>query len=300
MPEARSRRVRVIVNPFANHGRGREVIPLIQDGLSDWADADISVTDEPAQAFDLTARLDGYDAVIAAGGDGTVYAIVNGLAAHRQLQIPLGLIPAGSGNDLSKAIGVPRDPRQAISRLKTGGQKKIDLGLVNGRYYANSLAIGFDARVAHLANEIKDTTRKSGLSLYMTALFRIVLHDYYCHDIRFRIDGGVWETKKVVLAAVNNGPIYGGGFKITPKADNTDGLLEVCVIDAMPRWELFLRLPFAVAGRHTWMKKAHFYRAKTVEIESERDLPAALDGELIIDKTYRAEIVPSALTVIGV
>jgi diacylglycerol kinase (ATP) len=300
MPKAGPRRVKVVVNPHANHGRGREVIPLIEDGLAGWAEADISVTDNPAQAYELTASLDGYDAVIAAGGDGTVYGIVNGLARHKRLDIPLGLIPTGSGNDLSKAIGVPRNARAALARLTTSGQKKIDLGLVNGHYYANSLAIGFDARVAHLANEIKEETRKTGLSLYMTALFRIVLHDYYCHEIKIRVDGGSWETRKVVLAAVNNGPIYGGGFKITPGADNMDGLLEVCVIDAMPRWELFLRLPFAVAGRHTWMKKAHFYRAKTVEIESERDLPAALDGELINDKKYRAEIVPSALTILGV
>lgn len=300
MPEAGPRRVKVIVNPHANHGRGREVVPLIEDGLSGWAETDIFVTERPRQAYDVTASLDGYDALIAAGGDGTVYEIVNGLIHHKHLDIPLGLIPTGSGNDLSKAIGVPRDARAAMTRLKTGGRKKIDLGLVNGRYYTNSLAIGFDARVAHLANEIKEETRKTGLSLYMTALFRIVLHDYYCHEIRIRVDGEKWETRKVLLAAVNNGPIYGGGFKITPGADNTDGLLEVCVIDAMPRWELFLRLPFAVAGRHTWMKKAHFYRAKTVEIESERSLPAALDGELILDKNYRAEIIPSALTVIGV
>ncbi len=300
MPEASPRRVKVIVNPHANHGRGREVIPLIEEGLAGWATADISVTDYPRQAFDIAATISGYYAVIAAGGDGTVYEIVNGLAHHKRLGTPLGLIPTGSGNDLSKAIGVPRDARAAMARLKTGGWKKIDLGLVNGRYYANSLAIGFDARVAHLANEIKDATQRSGLSLYMTALFRIVRRDYYGHEIRIRVDGGEWETRSVLLAAINNGPIYGGGFKITPGADNADGLLEVCVIDALPRWELFLRLPFAVAGKHTWMKKAHFYKAKTVEIESERDLPAALDGELILAKKFKAEIVPSALTVIGV
>jgi len=300
MPEAAARRVKVIVNPHANHGRGREVIPLLKDGLAGWAEADISVTEHPRQAFDIAASLNGYDAVVAAGGDGTVYEIVNGLAHHKRLDIPVGLIPTGSGNDLSKAIGVPRDARAAMACLKTGGRKNIDLGLVNGRYYTNSLAIGFDARVAHLANEIKEETRKTGLSLYMTALFRVVLHDYYSHEIRIRVDGGEWETKEVLLVAINNGPIYGGGFKITPGADNTDGLLEVCIIDALPRWELFLRLPFAVVGKHTWMKKAHFYKAKTVEIESERDLPAALDGELILAKQYRAGIVPAALTVIGV
>ncbi|MFA5867170.1 MAG: diacylglycerol kinase family protein [Actinomycetota bacterium] len=300
MPEAGARHVKVIVNPHANHGRGREVIPLLKDGLAGWAEADISVTEHPCQAFDIAASLNGYDAVVAAGGDGTVYEIVNGLAHQKRLDIPVGLIPTGSGNDLSKAIGVPRDARAAMARLKTGGRKNIDLGLVNGRYYTNSLAIGFDARVAHLANEIKEETRKTGLSLYMTALFRVVLHDYYGHTVRIRVDGGEWETKEVLLVAINNGPIYGGGFKITPGADNADGLLEVCVIDALPRWELFLRLPFAVAGKHTWMKKTHFYKAGTVDIESERDLPAALDGELILAKRYRAEIVPAALTVIGV
>jgi YegS/Rv2252/BmrU family lipid kinase len=299
MPEPKPGRVKIIVNPHANHGQGRAVVPDIETGLSDWADLDISVTEHPKEAYEISSTLAGYDAVIAAGGDGTVYEIVNGLANGGRLDIPLGLIPTGSGNDLAKALKFPGKPGPAMTALRAGGRRKIDLGLVNGCYYANSLAIGFDARVAHLANEIKDETRKSGLMLYLTALFRIVLKDFYCHDIRMRVDGGAWETRTVLLVAVNNGPIYGGGFKITPKADIGDGLLEVCVIDAVGRLELFLKLPFVIAGKHSWMKKAHFYRAKTVEIESERDLPAALDGELILDKTYRAEIIPSALTVLG-
>lgn len=298
MPSLKPARVKVIVNPHANHGRGREVVPIINDELSDWTDFDLTVTELPQQAYDIAAAIEDYDAIIAAGGDGTVYEIVNGLAHHR-LDIPVGLIPTGSGNDLSKALNIPRNPVAAIKRIKTNTRRKIDLGLVNGYYYANSLAVGFDARVAHLANQIKDKTKRTGLSLYMTALLQIVRRDYYGHEIRIQMDGGELIEQKMLLAAVNNGPIYGGGFKITPGADVNDGFLDICIIDDLPRWELFFRLPFAVAGRHTWMKKAHIFRAKSVIIESERDLPAALDGELIIDRSYRAEIVPSALTILG-
>lgn len=299
MLEQKPGRLKIIINPHANHGRGRAVVPDIEAGLASWADCDISVTEHPKEAYEISAALKGYDAVIAVGGDGTVYEIVNGLAVHKNLDTPLGLIPTGSGNDLSKALGIPRKLGPAMVELKTGGCKKIDLGRVNGRFYANSLAVGFDARVAHLANEIKDETQKTGLMLYLTALFRIVMKDFYCHVIRLRVDGGPWEEQRVLLVAINNGPVYGGGFKITPRADIADGLLEVCVIDAVGRLELFLKLPFVIAGKHSWMKKAHFYKAKSVEIESERDLPAALDGELILDKTYHAEIVPAALTVMG-
>jgi diacylglycerol kinase family enzyme len=150
-----------------------------------------------------------------------------------------------------------------------------------------------------LANKIKTEVKQTGLRLYLTALFRIVRRDYYCHKVRIRIGEGDWQEKEILLAAVNNGKIYGGGFKITPKAEVDDGLLEICVIDALPRWQLFLRLPFAIAGRHAWMKPAHFYRTASFTLESDIALPAALDGELISETSYQAKILPGALSIIS-
>jgi diacylglycerol kinase (ATP) len=114
------------------------------------------------------------------------------------------------------------------------------------------------------------------------------------------LDDGDWEERNVLLVAVNNGYVYGGGFKITPQADPVDGLLDVCVIDAIPRWQILWRLPFAITGHHKHMRPAHFYKVRTVKIESKTELPAALDGELIHDTSFKIEAKPGALKLIKV
>lgn len=298
MSETAGRRVKVIINPEANHGTARDIIAKVENAFTDWENTDVRITEYAGETTEIAEGLGSRDTIIIVGGDGTVFEAVNGLAKAGKTDVTLGIIPAGSGNDLCKALNIPRDFDRALAVIKQRHVEQIDLGHVNEFFFSNSLAVGFDARVAHLANEIKEETRKSGLSLYLTALLRIVFKDYYCHDVRISIDGGDWIEKKILLAAVNNGKIYGGGFKITPEADNRDGLLEVCVIDALPRSQLLWRLPFAVMGRHRWMKPATFYKAKSVRIESKTELPAALDGELILSKYYDARVIPNALSVI--
>ncbi len=290
-----TRVVKVIVNPQANHGQAAALLPAVRQAAMRWNNAEVLVTTRYGQATEMAAGFTGVDGVIVVGGDGSIFEAVNGLADAGRLNTVLGVVPAGSGNDFAKALGLPRDFKSAVSLIDQWRVRTIDLGTADGRVFTNSLAVGFDARVAHLANEIKRDTKKSGLSLYLTALWRIMFADYYCHDVRLRLNGGEWIDKKILLAAINNGSTYGGGFKITPDADNTDGWLDVCVIDALPRWQVFWRLPFAIAGRHKWMKQASFYRVTRVDIESDAPLPAALDGELILNRTFRVEIKPGAL-----
>lgn len=294
-----ARVVKVIVNPQANHGQAATLIPAVRHAARDWNDAEVLVTDHYGQATELAAGFSDIDAVVVVGGDGSIFEVVNGLAGSGKLGIPLGIIPAGSGNDFSKALGLPRDFKAATALIGRWQTRCVDLGTVDGRVFTNSLAVGFDARVAHLANEIKEKTQKTGISLYLTALWRIMFGDYYCHDVRLRFNDGEWLEKKILLAAINNGSTYGGGFRITPDAENDDGLLDVCVIDALPRWQVFWRLPFAIAGRHKWMKQTSFHRVTTVDIQSDKPLPAALDGELILDKTFRIEVKPGSLTVLA-
>jgi diacylglycerol kinase family enzyme len=157
----RHKRVTVIINPLANHGRAREVVPIIKQA---FPDARVFVTKEAGDAEKIAGSIEKSAGVIAAGGDGTVSEIVNGLASADKLDIPLGVIPCGSGNDFCKTAGLPLAFDAAVKAvqagLKAGLTRQLDLGCVNGRYYANSLAAGFDARVAHVANAIKEETQK--------------------------------------------------------------------------------------------------------------------------------------------
>lgn len=291
-------KVKIIINPTANHGETRKIIHRVKNIFTDKLNADMILTERPKHAEEIAKNLADYDLVIAVGGDGTAHEVVNGLALSNNQRTVLGLIPTGSGNDFCSTLGIPKNLEAAAQTILEGEIKTIDLGVVNGTYYSNSLGIGFDARVAHLAGQVKKETKRSGLTLYLTAVFRILFGDYYCHPVSIKIDDSEWITQEIVLMAVNNGTGYGGGFKITPHADPTDGLLDVCLVDALPAMACLPRIPFVITGRHQWMKVVHTYRAKKVMVRSETELPAHLDGELMKDKGFLIEIVPQALKVL--
>ena len=288
----------VIMNPVADHGETLNKIGEIEDFLKTRIIADFHQTSYPKEAVQVARHLQDYDMVIVAGGDGTVHEVVNGIKESLNTRTILGVLPTGSGNDLSGAIGISNDLHEAMSQMIKGKKKEIDLGLVNNIYFVNSLGIGFDARVAHMANSLKDLSTKTGISLYLSALLNILFHDFYCYSVRLKIDDGEWMEKEVLLIAANNGPTYGGGFKITPDARLDDGLLDICVVDKIPRWQVLPRLPFVIFGKHAWMKPAHMYRARRLVIECDMGLPAALDGELILADRYEISIKPKALSIV--
>ncbi|MDP3013224.1 MAG: diacylglycerol kinase family lipid kinase [Candidatus Subteraquimicrobiales bacterium] len=290
-------RVKIVANPTANHGETAQIIDKIENFLTGKIAFNLELTQKPKHAIDISKNLFDYDLVIAVGGDGTAHEIVNGLALSNNNKTALGIIPTGSGNDFARMLGISEDPLTACQQILNGFEKVIDLGMVNGIYYANSLGIGFDARVAHLANEVKEESKKTGFSLYLSCVFSILFSDYYCFDIAFKIDNSNFENKRIVLIAVNNGKTYGRVFRITPRAVNDDGFLDVCLVDELSAFQVVPRLPFVIAGKHEWMKQVHTLRAKKVIIRSEETLPAQLDGELIEDKNFLIEVVPKALKI---
>lgn len=294
----RPKKAKIIINPTANHGEASKFTGLASRFFEDKLSAEIVLTKRPGHASEIATKLQGFDLVVAVGGDGTAFEVANGLAKSGNRETALAIVPTGSGNDLRRALGISSNINRALEQVVEGKTSYIDLGYVNGTYYTNSLGVGFDARVAHLANHIKDEVKRSGISLYLTALFRILFKDYYCHPVRIRIDDGDWFDREIVLVAANNGLCYGGGFMITPRARNDDGLLEVCVVDRLTKWQVIPRLPFVILGRHTWMKPIRFYQTKKVVIESDNELAAHLDGELMIARRFDIKIVPKALKVI--
>lgn len=291
-------KAKVIVNPTANHGETEKEIGRVSRFLENHFACDIVLTTRRGHATELAREVDGFDVVIAVGGDGTAFEVANGLAKSGHADVPMAIVPTGSGNDLRRALGISKRLDRALEQISESNTCHIDLGRVNDTYYANSLGIGFDARVAHLTNHIKDEVKRSGIPLYLTALFRVLFNDYYCHPVRIKIDDGEWIEQEVVLVAVNNGTSYGGGFKITPRAKNDDGLLEVCIVDKLSRRQVIPRLPFVILGKHSWMKDIRFYPAKKVVVESAEALPAHLDGELMLSRVFEVEVVPRALKVV--
>lgn len=293
------KKARVILNPAANHGQTGKLIDKINKLLKPHFEFELLITSYPRQGENFATKANGSDLIIGIGGDGTINEIVNGMMTLDN-PIPLAFLPTGSGNDLQRMLGISKNLETAIEQIANGKIILIDIIKANNRYYANSLGIGFDAQVAHLANQTKQKTKKSGLLLYLQSLFKVLLKDYCSYKIKLKVDVEDWQELDVTLLAANSGQSYGGGFLITPQAQNDDGLIDLCYVDALPRYEVILRLPFVIFGRHTWMKPFHMFKAKKVWVKSAdgKPIPAHLDGEILLAKEFKIEVLPKKFPVV--
>ncbi len=287
-------RMLLIVNPEARHGETGPLVPVIEQLLQS-ASYDIVLTTHMGHASEIARDAQGYDAIVAVGGDGTVHEVLNGIMARPEPRPALGLIPTGSGNDTRRTLGVSEDIAEATLTLVSGQRRRFDIGRCNGVYFNNSFAAGLDARVTAKAVEYKTTTKRSGLWLYLTALIHVLFNELYSHRVRISWDDEPPVEDELLAAAMTIGPTYGGGFKITPDAIPDDGLLEVCVIDPLSLPQALMRLPFVVLGKHTGMKVVRMSRRRKVVIESDDPMPAQIDGEVMVSRHFQVEIVPNAV-----
>lgn len=285
----------LIINPVARHGETEHLIPAIERLLMN-VEHDSVHTEHMGHATELAAAAAGYDLVVAAGGDGTVHEVLNGLMRLPDDSRPaLGLLPTGSGNDTRRTLGISTDLAQAALELATGERRRFDVGVCNGIYFNNSFAAGLDAKVTAKAVEYKITTQRTGLWLYLTALLHVLFNELDSFPVTVAFDDGDPVAVETLIAAVNIGRTYGGGFVITPDAVADDGLFEVCMIDPMSLLQTLWRLPFVVVGRHTGMKPVHMSRHTALVIDSECPIPAQIDGEVLLESRYDIRILPGAI-----
>jgi YegS/Rv2252/BmrU family lipid kinase len=291
-------RMLLIVNPAARHGETEALLPVIEKLLAS-VPHDTVLTERPGHAADIVAAAKGYDVIVAAGGDGTVHEVLNGLMAHPTETRPvLGLLPTGSGNDTRRTLGVSTDLTQAALELSTGRRKAFDVGLCNGIYFNNSFAAGLDAKVTAKAVEYKVTKKRDGLWLYLTALLHVLFNDLGAFDVSLSFDGAEPTQVTTLIMAATNGPTYGGGFFICPEAVPDDGLFEVCMIDPLSLGNALWRLPFVIMGKHTKMKVVHMSRHTSIRIECAEPMPAQIDGEVLLERSYEISMLPGAITCI--
>lgn len=285
----------LIVNPAARHGQTADLVPVIEQLLVNLPH-DTFLTQHMGHAADMARAATGYDLVVAAGGDGTVHEVLDGIMAHPESSRPaLGLLPTGSGNDTRRTLGISTDLTSAALELATGERRRFDVGVCNGTYFNNSFAAGLDAKVTAKAVEYKATKHRDGLWLYLTSLLHVLFNDLASFPMRVCFDGGAPENHDTLIIAVTNGATYGGGFKITPDAIPDDGLFDVCMIDPLSLPQALVRLPFVVTGKHTRMKPVHMSRHSSLVIECESPIPAQIDGEVLLESRYAIEMLPSAV-----
>ncbi|MCW2533902.1 MAG: putative sphingosine/diacylglycerol kinaselike enzyme [Blastococcus sp.] len=289
--------VAVLVSPTA--GRGGAGV-LTEDVLATFRAAGLSPrvlpattgTDAEKQATEAVAA--GAGAIVAVGGDGTVHAAVQAVAGT---SAALAVVPAGTGNDLVRALGIPADAvaaaRAAAEDLAAGTSRTIDAGRTGARWWATVLCCGFDSAVSDRANRLR---WPKGRRRYDVAVLA-ELARLRPRELTLVLDGEA-QTLPITMVAVGNTSWYGGGMKICPGADPTDGLFDVTVVGATSRLELMRTKPRLTAGTHIEHPRVSVHRAARVELSSP-GVTTYADGEPVAPLPAVAECVPGALTVVG-
>ena len=285
----------VMVNPSAGAGRARDDAQRLEQRLTALGlSCAVHTSQRPGDLRQWTRDLAPEGAVIAVGGDGTVSEVVSGILSSPSPRAFCAL-PCGNGNDFAYALGW-RGIEDVIAAVQRYSTERIDLVRVNGRIAAYGLGMGFDAEVAAEAEHAPAWLR--GLPRYLWAILR-VLPGLKTPALRLEIDGVTVVEGRSVLAAAMNTPTAGGGFKLAPKADPHDGLLEIMVGGDLTRWQTLLILPKVIAGTHVHDPRVRVFRARRARFMWQRPIHAHADGEQLPQSAvFEVECLPDALEIL--
>jgi diacylglycerol kinase (ATP) len=276
-------KIKIILNPTTNHGRSAQVAADLRTLMINkpvtW-----SGTEYPGHAIELArqAGQEGYGLVIAAGGDGTVHEVINGLMqVPSEVRPALGIIPLGSGNDFANILGLPASPSEALQSCLNGLPHALDVGSVcdeNGRleYFNNTMSMGFDSLVNMYTRKI---TFIHGFMMYFVALMITIFRHFDSLDLHVETDQETWDLRSLMLA-VGNGPREGGGFIVTPAAKLDDGLLNYVTIRKISRLMMLRLVPEVMKGTHGRFKPVRMGTCRRMSVTSRQPLYIHCDGEI--------------------
>ncbi|MEQ8142191.1 diacylglycerol kinase [Streptomyces sp. OP7] len=291
--------ITLFVNPTAGGGRGARAARPAASALRDAGFQVRTVTgDDPTDALSRAraAVEEGTGALIAVGGDGMAHLALQAVVGTGT---PFGLVAAGTGNDFARALGMPlREPatagRMIADALRSGRVRDIDLGRIGDRWFGAVLASGFDSRVNDRGNRMRAPLGRFKYDVAMLA----ELAAFRPLPYRITLDGGEVHEVEATLVAVGNGPSYGGGMRICPGADLTDGLFDITVVGECSRATLLKVFPRVYRGTHVDHPVVTVLRAASVELVAE-DVTGYADGELVGPLPLTATCVPGAVRVVG-
>ena len=288
-------RVKLILNPIAGRGRGAKYKePLLAALRASGVEFDVAVTGQHGAGRILAkqAVAEGFDTIIAAGGDGTVNEVVNGLAGG---PAALGVLPLGTGNDFAAMMGMSKNPLQALEQILRGRSLPVDLCRVNDRFFASTVGAGYDGEVTFAANH--KFKRMRGMIVYILAVFSTVFA-FRPRKVRLTIDGESVE-QEITLIAVANSRTYGGGMCVAPNAVADDGLFEICLADKMGPARIMMMLPRFIKGNHLSMREVTISRGREITLECAEPLYYQIDGEVLQDSRLAFRLIPRGLLVAG-
>ncbi len=282
-------KLKIIVNPISGRGAGGASIPLIEKSLHDKGVAfELVQTERPWHAAELAqaAAQEGFDVVVAAGGDGTANEVLNGLMLAKvegAQHVPaMGILSVGRGNDFAHGMGVHKPLEEGCQVLAAGRRHVMDVGRMTGglfpqgRYFGNGVGVGFDAVVGFEALKLKWLT---GFPSYIVATLKTVFLYFDAPLVRVDYDDKTLKLPALMVSTMN-GRRLGGGFFMAPEGKPDDGLFDICIARQVGRARVFTLVPHFMKGTQATQPEITMLQARRVVITAERGvLPAHIDGE---------------------
>lgn len=283
-----------IVNPVAGKGKSLEYAAYIEQTLKEKAvNYALKFTSCKGEAEQIAreAACGIYEKIVAVGGDGTVYEVINGMMGGTAA---LGVIAAGTGNDFIKTMGISQNLEEALETILDGKSIFIDCGKANDRYFINVASVGLDAEIVRKTEEIKRYI--SGPTAYVAGVFK-TLFQYEPMPVEIAIDD--WSYKgKITLIAVGNGKYYGGGMKVVPSAEVDDGYFTICLIKPMSKLKMLRLFPTIFTGDHTKEPEVEILKGKKVKVYSREPMILNTDGDIIGKTPVTFEVIENKMAVI--
>ncbi len=292
-----------IVNSMAGNGKGRKVWnriePLLQHRQISYR---VEFSESAAHAANVVRQLAAQESeqtvLVVVGGDGTLQSVIPELIRG---PMALGMIPAGSGNDFARALGIPLRPEKALEYLFDGETQAIDIAQTGNKCCVTVIGIGIDGKVAQTVNESGYkkwfNVLRLGRLTYVLSLLQVV-SQYRTHSVELTVDGKEQTFSDVWLVAVANFPNYGGGMRICPAASCTDGVFDICVVHGISRFKFLRIFPQVFTGKHIVHSGVSMLRGKEVKVVSSSPMVAHGDGEVIGHTPMEITILRDAVRVI--
>lgn len=279
-------RLLLVFNPHAAFGRARRLLARVKRVLETFAQVDVLQTTGPGNAVRRVteATLTNYDGLIAAGGDGTLFEVLNGLYRHdRKRRLPLGLIPVGTGNAFARDLGLlPGDWEKGVALIRAGHVRRVDVGRVDQDpggansqpfYFLNIIGAGLPVDAMRLAEHIKFV----GRSAYSLAAFWCAMK-LKSYPLSIELDGELIE-QDALFVEVSNTRYTGTHFLMAPGARLDDGLLDLTLVRRLPRGRLLRLFPSIYEGGHVAYEEVLTRQARTICINAPAGMVLAPDGE---------------------
>ena len=287
-------RIHIIWNPVAGNGAAAAAFEKVDARLKELKIDYTEARSEYAGHAVLLAKEAveaGHELIVAMGGDGTVREVATSMLGS---DIPLGIIPCGTGNDLSRPLKIPREPLAALDTALNGKQRRMDAARANDEIFFNVAGFGFDVDVLDYVLIYKKKY-KNGSIAYLRGLIAAI-KGLKARRTVIETPEGTFTTNVMILAC-GNGTHFGGGMCVTPEADPFDGLLDVCIAHDVKKWMLPYLLPKFIRGKHLGLKNITYFKTTKLSARCEPISRIEVDGEIMQGTPVTVEVLPASISV---